>query len=213
MKTEKNFGCKTFWIIVSAMLTVFVVLSGIMLISINNTLDDVTEEPRIMTEETLQDGNQTDTSYEAIRDRVDGINGNYGENIKSQYAGEKSTMQRLTEHRMTIAAIKDVFFIGLIVLSVLLVLTKGFGIVLFRGKKNKEPASEYIDIKVPEENPSKESESNPASCGEKEDLSESVQDMTKEEISEHRHQKPTTEDSEKPHYTDDEEVAESCKLF
>lgn len=40
-------------------------------------------------------------------------------------------------HRMTIAAIKDVFFIGLIVLIVLLVLTKGFGIVLFRGKKTK----------------------------------------------------------------------------
>lgn len=215
MKTVKEIGSRTFWIVLSVMLIVFVALSGIVLICMNNTSNDVLSESSIITEEQSNSSigqNQTDTSYEAVKERVDSINGNYGENVKAQYAGEKSTMQQWTERRMAIAVIKDVCFVGLIVLIILLVLTKGFGIALFRKKKKTEPVSENTEEKTAEKNPSEEPEAEPALCGEKEDFSESVEDAPEEEASEPKDEATASEDLEKSQDSDEEEVAESCKL-
>lgn len=215
MKTEKTFGSRTFWLILSVILIVFVALSGIVLICMNNTINDAPSESGLVAG--TQSGvdteqSQTDTSYEAIKERVDSINGNYGENVKAQYAGENSTMQRWTERRMAIAAIKDVCFIGLIVLIVLLVLAKGFGIALFRRKAKTEPVLEDAETETEEKNPSEEPGTEPALCGEKENLSEPVEDAPKEAPSESKDEAPVGEDSEKLQDSDEEEVAESCKL-
>ena len=208
MKTVKEIGSRTFWIVLSVMLIVFVALSGIVLICMNNTSNDVLSESSIITEEQSNSSigqNQTDTSYEAVKERVDSIKGNCGENVKS-------TMQQWTERRMAIAVIKDVCFVGLIVLIILLVLTKGFGIALFRKKKKTEPVSENTEEKTAEKNPSEEPEAEPALCGEKEDFSESVEDAPEEEASEPKDEATASEDLEKSQDSDEEEVAESCKL-
>ena len=215
MKTKKTFGSRNFWLVLSVMLTVFVALSGIVLVCINNTMNDASSESGLVAG--TQSGvdaeqNQTDTSYEAVKERVDSINGNYGENVKAQYAGENSTMQRWTERRMAIAAIKDVCFIGLIVLIVLLVLTKGFGIALFRRKAKAEPVLENAETETEERNSSEEPGIEPALCGEKENLSEPEKNASKEEPSESKGEDPVREDSEKLQDSDEEEVAESCKL-
>ena len=78
-----------------------------------------------------------DNSFDAVKDRVTEVNDNYGQNIKSSYAGNSSTMEAMAKQRMFFSGLKSTLIIVLLIVVILVVLVKGFNLTL--RKKTKKP--------------------------------------------------------------------------
>lgn len=158
MKKQNVSENTRFWMVIAIMLGIFVLVAGIILVSCMPL--SANEKTVVPTEQTATQTGQLDHSYEATKERVDDVNEHYGQSVKASYYGDNSTMENMMRQRMFFFGLKSTFIIVLIALVILLILVKGFNLVLFR-KKAKDagsgeaetPAEKSVDKTVPEKKP------------------------------------------------------------
>lgn len=131
MKNKQIMGSKKFWMILAVILGVFIVVTGVFLACFSAKIQTTSV---ISTEQTSQSTEQQtlDHSFEATKERVDSVNDNYGQNVKSSYYGNYSTMEKLMKSRIFFSNLKGILMIILVVMVILLILVKGFNIRLFK---------------------------------------------------------------------------------
>ena len=159
MEKKNTQGNTRFWMAIAIMLGIFVLVAGIVLIGFGpyRVKEKTVVTPTVQTEAQTD---QTDHSFEATKERVDDVNEHYGQSVKASYYGDNSTMESMMRQRMFFFGLKSTFIIVLIALVILLILVKGFNLVLFR-KKAKDagsgeaetPAEKSVDKTVPEKKP------------------------------------------------------------
>lgn len=133
MKNTKVIGSQNFWMLLAAMLGIYIVITAIALICVNPFQEKVVYvNSSLTTEQAVMDN--SDHSYDAVKQRVDNVNENYGQSVKSAYYGDNSTMQNMMKQRMFFSSIKSTLVIVLIILVIFLILIKGFGLKLFKKK-------------------------------------------------------------------------------
>ncbi len=146
MKNTKVIGSQKFWMLLAAMLGIFIVITAIALICVNPFQEKVVyvNSSPTTTEQVVVDN--SDHSYDAVKQRVDDVNENYGQSIKSAYYGDNNTMQDMMKQRMFFSSIKSTLVIVLIVLAILLILIKGFGLKLFKKKATDGDAGDTTTV-------------------------------------------------------------------
>lgn len=204
MSKTKGLGSKNFWMTLAIMLGVTVVISAIALLCLKpfGSTAKVSENKTVIS--SSQQVVNEDHSFEATKERVDSANENLGREVKSAYSGENSTFERMMKQRMILSTIKHIIIYALLILVILLILVKGFNLVLFKRKKTEEVSDG--DNTVAEE-PVNETpiEGKPSDMPKKECVPE------KEE--EKEYPKSTLPESQtKPAEADEAEVIEGCKL-
>lgn len=156
MKQQIFLGSRKFWMALAAIFGAFILFSVVFCAIINPF------QKLIVAEQSLQVVEQSeksadDNSYEAIKGRVDDVNGNYGQSIKSAYYGENSTMRQFMQQRIFFSGLKSTLIIILIVMVILLVLIKGFNLRLFKKRLLEgETAVVSSENKVPEQKQEKD---------------------------------------------------------
>lgn len=221
MKNEKSKVSKSFWMIMTIMLSAFILVSGVIVICVNafTASHTVTTNPPETSVTQSNPNSESSTSdsmdrFEATKDRVNEINDNYGQNVKSSYSGSESAFEQMMRQRMIMSTVKNVLFIALIAIVILPVLVKGFNLKLF--KKNligavagdadsaaEEPASTSDNSTEPSSDPDngENDKADEAESAVQSDDEENT-DIPAEEAGE----------PEIPKAADDEEVTESCQL-
>lgn len=124
MKTVKTLGSTKFWMILSAMLMVFILVAGIILVAMNPF--KVSEPTRNEQSSSLVQQQQPsqDTSFDATKDRVNQVNGNYGQGVKNSYTGDSSTMESMMRQRMFFSGLKSLLVIILLGVVIAVVIVK-----------------------------------------------------------------------------------------
>ncbi len=195
MKQKKFLGSRKFWMALATILGTFILLSVVLCAFINpfQRTIDTTSSPQIAEKSIAA---TDDHSYEAVKERVDEVNDNYGQSIKSAYYGENSTMRQMMQQRMFFSGLKSTLIIVLIAMVILLVLIKGFNLKLFKKRilegvpDNADPVDEKTEQK-------------------------SVQTGEKAEKSPEKKDKPIVQKEEKTEETEEvdvREVTDSCQL-
>ena len=99
MKNEKSKVSKSFWMIMTIMLSAFILVSGVIVICVNafTASHTVTTNPPETSVTQSNPNSESSTSdsmdrFEATKDRVNEINDNYGQNVKSSYSGSESAV-------------------------------------------------------------------------------------------------------------------------
>ncbi len=199
MKNTKVIGSKKFWMLLAAMLGTFIVLATIVVICVNPFQQRVVyvNNTPTTTEQVVVDN--SDHSYDAVKERVDNVNENYGQSIKSAYYGDNSTMQDMMQQRMFFSSIKSTLIIVLIALVILLVLIKGFGLKIFKKKATDGNAGDAAPV-------AEEPKSKPVSK-EKPPVKEKKPEPKVENNDENKGKDP-----EKKQDEDVQEVTDSCQL-
>ncbi len=201
MKTQKSIGSKEFWKTIAIMLGIFVFVSAVVLICCRYNGEKVPVAD-IRQDNYVTQNEELDHNFEATRDRVNGINENYGESVKASYYGQSSTMEKLAQQRMFFSNLKTALIIILILLVILLVLVKGFG--LFRKKETAGDAGDApVVAEEPKQKPVKPIVKPQGSALEKKDPPTEKNEETQVESSE---EEQTQGDA------DDMEVADNCQL-
>lgn len=134
MKKLLLMGSKKGWMVLTVMLIVFITIASILLLIVR----PLKEEKNVTETVIYYENNVNDHSYEAVKDRVDSMNENYGSQVKAIYSGEESTAEKLMKQRMVHTTIKNLLMYVLIILVILLILVKGFNLKLFKKKTVKE---------------------------------------------------------------------------
>ena len=142
MKTLKTLGSTKFWMILSAMLMVFVLFAGVLLIAMNPL--KATEPTRNETSSSVVQQQQPsqDTSFDATKDRVNQVNGNYGQGVKDSYTGDSSTMESMMRQRMFFSGLKSVMIIILLGVVIAVVIVKALKPALSKKKTGDVDAGE-----------------------------------------------------------------------
>ena len=141
MKKQSTNGNTKFWMILAIMLGVFIIITGIILAVTNPfSKSDQNNDPTPIVAEQEAISDTVDNSFEATKDRVTEVNDNYGQNIKSSYAGNNSTMEAMMKQRMFFSGLKSTLIIILLVAVILLVIVKCFNISF--KKKQTDTAGE-----------------------------------------------------------------------
>lgn len=201
MEKKNTQGNTRFWMAIAIMLGIFVLVAGIVLIGFGpyRVKEKTVVTPTVQTEAQTD---QTDHSFEATKERVDDVNEHYGQSVKASYYGDNSTMESMMRQRMFFFGLKSTFIIILIALVILLILVKGFNLVLFKRKAKDagsgeadKPAEKSVDKPTPKKKPNSEKP--------KTDTTE-VHDGTDD----------VSESTDEPEETDADvkEVTESCVL-
>jgi len=204
MKKLRFMGSKKFWMVLSAILCAFVLALTLSLLLIRpeqKVTYVVYPQTQVTTEQSQ--GNNVDHSFDAVQDRVNSANDNYGSEIKSAYSGETSTMEKMMQQRMIFSAIRSVLLYGLLVLVILLILIKGFNLRLFK-KKLIEEAPETPE-KVKPVAPKKPIKEAPA-----EQVGKPKSNPTQEEKKSDEKKEEQTEVVKKA--PDEEEIESGCQL-
>lgn len=198
MKNTKVIGSQKFWMLLAAMLGIYIVVTAIALISVNPFQEKVVfVNSSLTTEQAVVDN--SDHSYDAVKQRVDNVNENYGQSVKSAYYGDNSTMQNMMKQRMFFSSIKSTLVIVLIVLVIFLILTKGFGLKLFKKKaKNGDAGDTTTVVEEPTSKPTPK---------EKPPVQEKKPEPKVEDNDENTNKEP-----EKKQEDDVQEVTDSCQL-
>lgn len=201
---KRLMGSKKFWMVMVAILGVFILLASVLLLfdySNKKANDNYQQQSSYVGQSTT---GEVDHSFEATKDRVDSINSNYGQQIKSAYSGETSAMEKMILHRIVFSTIKNILLYAVLILMILLILVKGFNLRLFKKKLIEEGAEEP---KKQEPKP----ESKP--------IKKSSGDNGKKEVTAKpkKVEKPATEPEEKKveeekKTADEEEVVSGCQL-
>ena len=201
MKKTKSIVSKKFWKVLAILLVVFVCIASSAVVVCCKDYDSRKVIAANQVQQTEGNGD-LDQSYEAVRERVNSINENYGQEVKSTYYGQTSTMEKMMQQRMFFSNLKSVFIIILILLVILLVLVKGFGLALFKRRKSSGDTenTEKPEEKTKEEALTAEEEQAPTSEEPKE--TEKPKETEPEE----------NENDETPQDADDAEVTENCQL-
>ena len=153
---QRLMGSKKFWMVLVAILGVFILMASVLLLFdySNKTVNDGYQQQGTYVEQPTT--GEVDHSFEATKDRVDSINSNYGQQIKSAYSGETSAMEKMIQHRIVFSTIKNILLYAVLILMILLILVKGFNLKLFKKKliedgteepQNQEPKPENKPIK------------------------------------------------------------------
>ena len=201
MKKTKSIGSKKFWKILAILLVVFVCIASSAVVVCCKVYDSRKAIATTQVQK-LEESGELDQSYEAVRERVNSINENYGQEVKSTYYGQTSTMEKMMQQRMFFSNLKSVFIIILILLVILLVLVKGFGLALFKRRKfsGDTENTEKPEEKAKEETSTAEEEQAPTS--EEPEETEEPKETEPEE----------NETDEESQDADDAEVTENCQL-
>lgn len=198
MKNTKVIGSQKFWMLLAAMLGIFIVITAIALICVNPFQEKVVYvNSSLTTEQAVVDN--SDHSYDAVKQRVDNVNENYGQSVKSAYYGDNNTMQNMMKQRMFFSSIKSTLVIVLIILVIILILYKGFGLKLFKKKaKNGDAGDTTTVVEEPTGKPTPK---------EKSPVQEKKPEPNVEDNDE-----DTNEAPEKKQDDDVQEVTDSCQL-
>lgn len=198
MKNTKVIGSQKFWMLLAAMLGIFIVITAIALICVNAFQEKVVYvNSSLTTEQAVVDN--SDHSYDAVKQRVDNVNENYGQSVKSAYYGDNNTMQNMMKQRMFFSSIKSTLVIVLIILVIILILYKGFGLKLFKKKaKNGDAGDTTTVVEEPTGKPTPK---------EKSPVQEKKPEHNVEDNDE-----DTNEAPEKKQDDDVQEVTDSCQL-
>ena len=140
MKNQNSTANTNFWKTLAIMFGIFILIAGSILL-IANFFAEQNDLPgnQIIVVQPQTSTNTDDNSFDAVKDRVTEVNDNYGQNIKSSYAGSNSTMEAMAKQRMFFSGLKSTLIIILLITVILVVLVKGFNLALW--KKAKKPMS------------------------------------------------------------------------
>ena len=196
MKKQSTNGNTKFWMILAIMLGVFITIAGIILVVSNPFSKSVPDNHpirEVVEQEAVSD--TVDNSFEATKDRVTEVNNNYGQNIKSSYAGNNSTMEAMAKQRMFFSGLKSTLIIILLIAAILLVIVKCFNISF--KKKQTDSAEGRKSVRSAPENKAK-----PKTVVQKQKKDDKPKVVKK-----------TTETKKESVATaDEEDVADSCQL-
>ena len=140
MKNQNSTANTNFWKTLAIMFGIFILIAGSILL-IANFFAEQNDLPgnQIIVVQPQTSTNTDDNSFDAVKDRVTEVNDNYGQNIKSSYAGSSSTMEAMAKQRMFFSGLKSTLIIILLIAVILVVLVKGFNLKLW--KKDKETSN------------------------------------------------------------------------
>jgi len=138
MKNQNSTANTNFWKTLAIMFGIFILLAGSILF-IANSFAEQNDLPgnQIVVVQPQTNDDASNNSFDAVKDRVTEVNDNYGQNIKSSYAGSSSTMEAMAKQRMFFSGLKSTLIIVLLIVVILVVLVKGFNLTLW--KKAKKP--------------------------------------------------------------------------
>lgn len=141
MKTLKTLGSTKFWMILSAMLMVFILVAGLILVAMNpfKASEPTRSEPSASV---VQQQPSQDTSFDATKDRVNQVNGSYGQGVKDSYTGDSSTMESMMRQRMFFSVLKSVMVIVLLGVVIAVVIVKALKPALSKKKAGVVDAGE-----------------------------------------------------------------------
>ena len=201
---QRLMGSKKFWMVLVAILGVFILMASVLLLFdySNKTVNDGYQQQDTYVEQPTT--GEVDHSFEATKDRVDSINSNYGQQIKSAYSGETSAMEKMIQHRIVFSTIKNILLYAVLILMILLILVKGFNLKLFK-KKLIEDGTEEPQKQEPKP------ENKPIKKGTGEQAGKKPAPKPKKE-------EPVTEEvvevkaDDKKKTADEEEVVSGCQL-
>ncbi len=201
MKKQKFMGSKKFWMVLVAILSAFILLASILLLVLipKPTTVDTNQQVSYVEQTTVSH----DHSFEATKERVDSVNDNYGQQIKSTYSGRNSTMEQVMRQRMVFSTIKNILLYSVLILMIMLILVKGFGLKIFKKKKVEEEVKE-LEKKTPQPTNKPIEKASGKQDGKKKPISkpEKVEKPVEK----------VDKDAEKPSNPDEEEVASGCQL-
>ena len=143
---QRLMGSKKFWMVLVAILGVFILMASVLLLFdySNKTVNNGYQQQGTYVEQPTT--GEVDHSFEATKDRVDSINSNYGQQIKSAYSGETSAMEKMIQHRIVFSTIKNILLYAVLILMILLILVKGFNLKLFKKKLIEDGTEEKLKI-------------------------------------------------------------------
>lgn len=201
MKTLKTLGSTKFWMILSAMLMVFILVAGLILVAMNpfKASESTRSEP---SSSVVQQQPSQDTSFDATKDRVNQVNGSYGQGVKDSYTGDSSTMESMMRQRMFFSGLKSVMIIVLLGVVIAVVIVKALKPALSKKKAGVVDAGES---EISEE----EHRSAPAK-GNKQTPTKKTNTAPKpvKKID----QENKTEEKKPAREADEQEVADACQL-
>ena len=140
MKNQNSTANTDFWKTLAIMFGIFILIAASILFIANSFAEDNDiAGKQIIVVQPQATESTADNSFDAVKDRVTEVNDNYGQNIKSSYAGSNSTMEAMAKQRMFFSGLKSTLIIILLITVILVVLVKGFNLALW--KKAKKPMS------------------------------------------------------------------------
>ena len=142
MKTLKTLGSTKFWMILSAMLMVFILVAGIILVAMNPFKASEPTRNEQSSSLVQQQQPSQDTSFDATKDRVNQVNGNYGQGVKNSYTGDSSTMESMMRQRMFFSGLKSLLVIILLGVVIAVVIVKALKPALSKKKAGVVDAGE-----------------------------------------------------------------------
>lgn len=202
---QRLMGSRKFWMVLAAFLGVFTLLASILLLLGYSDITGISCCQRQVGYVEQSTNEDVDRSFEATKDRVDSINGNFGQQVKSAYSGETSTMEKMIQHRIVFSTIKNILLYAVFILLILLILVKGFNLKLFKKRLVEEGAEEPKKQEPkPESKPIKEG------AGEQDGKVKPTPHLQKEEPITEEVADEKVDDNEKT--ADEEEVVSGCQL-
>ena len=221
MKKQNSTANTNFWKTLAIMFGIFILIAGIILLIANPfAAQNNTSGDQISVVQTQTSTMVADNSFDAVKDRVTEVNDNYGQNIKSSYAGNSSTMEAMAKQRMFFSGLKSTLIIVLLIVVILVVLVKGFNLTL--RKKVKKPLnagdSEGSDEghKEPKPTPKKlQTQPKPAPKKPKEQTKPVPKKTTKENQKNETKKEPEEEviaEDDIPEEEDVQKVTDVCQL-
>lgn len=202
---QRLMGSRKFWMVLVAILGVFILFASLLLLfdySNKTVINAYQQQGAYVEQSTIED---VDHSFDATKDRVDSINGNFGQQIKSAYSGETSTMEKMIQHRIVFSTIKNILLYAVLILMILLILVKGFNLKLFKKKFIEEGAEE-----PKKQEPQPESKPIKKGAGEQDGKVEPIPNLKKEDLITEEVAEEKVDDKEKT--ADEEEVVSGCQL-
>jgi len=209
MKNQNSTANTNFWKTLAIMFGIFILIAGSILFIANSFAEDndVAGKQIIVVQQQTPD--DTNDSFDAVKDRVNEVNGNYGQNIKSSYAGDSSTMEAMAKQRMFFSGLKSTLIIILLITVILVVLVKGFNLTLW--KKAKKPLnagdSEKTDEGRKEPKPTLKKPQEKAKPVQKKTVKEKPKNETKTESTEE-----VVEEDDSSEEEDVQMVTDVCQL-
>lgn len=210
MKKPNSTANTNFWKTLAIMFGIFILLAGSILF-IANSFAEQNDLPgnQIIVVQPQTNDDTSDNSFDAVKDRVTEVNDNYGQNIKSSYAGSSSTMEAMAKQRMFFSGLKSTLIIILLIAVILVVLVKGFNLTLW--KKAKAPLNAGESDESEEENKGNKSTTKKTQPQSK----TAPKKNTKEKLKTESKPKPKEKVIEDNNVSEDEDVqmvTESCQL-
>ena len=104
MKNQNSTANTNFWKTLAIMFGIFILIAASILFIANSFAEDNDiAGKQIIVVQPQATESTADNSFDAVKDRVTEVNDNYGQNIKSSYAGSNSTMEAMAKQENNIS--------------------------------------------------------------------------------------------------------------